>query len=685
MDRQLQTVLVADDDPDVRLLFGDVLTRERMEVVYAPGGGEALQAIQERQPDLALLDVQMPGLDGLEIVRQVRGFNLDIALVVLTGHNDRETMLTAMNAGADDFFDKALPVSSLPERLRAVWISKQAHNRLRRDAERSLRESEQRYRMLLENVDDGIFLLQDGVIHFVNKRLAEMLSRTAEEIIGRHHTEYIAPEMRELISERHQRRMRGEDEPTVYTTRLMDVRGGVHEMLVRVGVIELQGKLAVLGTCTDITAKLEEEKREARRVERITAMNRLLQQVMASDGLQNLLDAVTRGITSELGTGWAGVWLKDDGTYKLLSHAGSPASDIPVDPEFAPAMVRHYEPLARALAEKVHRVAQPAGPGQGVFAVFPLIRSGQAMGFVLTWHAEAPGEYDTGQLASLCFQLSTLIENMKLAEDLRASYAELKSAQDELIKAGKMAALGEMSAIVAHEVRNPLAVIFNSLGPLNRILKPQGDAEMLLRIINEEATRLNRLVTDLLDFARPLAAQRRQILAQDLLGRTSEAIRNIPRNGGGQRLEIQNYYAENAAVYVDAHFIQQALINLILNAFSASPPDGKVILRAEPAVVGGYDYMILTVSDQGAGMTPEVRARAFEPFFTTNALGTGLGLSLVRKIVEAHDGSIELESEPGKGATFRLRLPSGETLPRDVRPVSGKYASLPRPSISSPG
>jgi signal transduction histidine kinase len=253
-------------------------------------------------------------------------------------------------------------------------------------------------------------------------------------------------------------------------------------------------------------------------------------------------------------------------------------------------------------------------------------------------------------------QLALALLSARLYEALRSSYAELARAQKELVDRERLAALGELSASIAHEVRNPLGVIFNSVGSLRRIVKPQGDAALLLDIIGEEADRLNRMVGDLLDYSRPVQPALQPVPLRPLFEEAIESARQ-QSGDGTQRVAVTVRVAEDAAtVRADARLLRQALVNLFLNAYQAMPRTGRLEVRASRSTIDSRPFAEIVVHDSGPGIPPDVVDKIFKPFFTTKAMGTGLGLAVVRRIVEHHGGTIEL-GRLSPGAEFKLRLP----------------------------
>jgi signal transduction histidine kinase len=203
---------------------------------------------------------------------------------------------------------------------------------------------------------------------------------------------------------------------------------------------------------------------------------------------------------------------------------------------------------------------------------------------------------------------------------------------------------------IAHEVRNPLGVIFNSLGSLRRMLRPQGDARMLLDIVGEEADRLNRIVGDLLDFARPSTPEVRP----EPLDRVVDEALATALAQNAQPIEIHREVDPALPqVPMDARLVRQAVVNVAVNAVQAMPRGGRLTVRLRR----DGDAAVLELEDTGAGIPDEVRGRIFEPFFTTKASGTGLGLAVVRRIVEGHGGEVAVTSRPGAGTAFALRFP----------------------------
>ena len=256
--------------------------------------------------------------------------------------------------------------------------------------------------------------------------------------------------------------------------------------------------------------------------------------------------------------------------------------------------------------------------------------------------------------------------------ELARSCEQLRNVTSELIDKRQLAAVGELAAVVAHEVRNPLAIISNAVCGLRKSSFPQKDRETLLDILEEESSRLNQLVGDLLNYARPIATEPRRVSLVELLERTLGIVPARP----GLQTELSDPDAVGP-IFGDPSLLRQVFDNLVQNAVQAMTAGGKLEVSLARAVREGVDGVLVTVADTGQGMTPEVTARAKDPFFTTRPSGTGLGLAIVDRIVEAHGGELSIESCKGSGTLVRVFLACGSEIsskPPRLRPLMDSTA-----------
>jgi len=245
-----------------------------------------------------------------------------------------------------------------------------------------------------------------------------------------------------------------------------------------------------------------------------------------------------------------------------------------------------------------------------------------------------------------------------LAEELAVTNRRLEQAQEEARRSERLAALGQLTAGLAHEIRNPLAVIKGSAETLTRRLQSSDPLTTeVAGYITSEVNRLNTVVTRFLNFARPLKLEKSPTQIPPLLDR---ALKVAAERWPEIRVEVTRQYSDDLAeMNVDPDLCEQAFANLVLNAYEAmKETGGKLTVSIGSANSDGKRGVEIDIEDTGPGVPPELREQIFNPFFTTKKEGVGLGLSLVSKIVDDHRGWIRVSGEPGKGARFRVFLPA---------------------------
>jgi two-component system sensor histidine kinase HydH len=229
---------------------------------------------------------------------------------------------------------------------------------------------------------------------------------------------------------------------------------------------------------------------------------------------------------------------------------------------------------------------------------------------------------------------------------------EVRRLEERIRESEKLAAIGQMAATVAHEIRNPLSSLkgFAQLfaGKFSKGSPEAGYASLMVR----EVDRLNRTISDLLFYSRPLSLQRSRISVGDLLG---ETVRLLEPDFRSLRQSVEMGAIGKVAAEVDPDQMARVFLNILLNAHQAAGEGGRIAIAAS----GDNGICRVAVSNSGPEMTSEESARAFEPFFTTREKGSGLGLSIVKKIVDLHHGRVSIESSRGEGTTVIIELPSG--------------------------
>ncbi len=239
--------------------------------------------------------------------------------------------------------------------------------------------------------------------------------------------------------------------------------------------------------------------------------------------------------------------------------------------------------------------------------------------------------------------------------ELRRSYNELRDAQEQLVRKEQLATMGELSAVIAHEVRNPLAVIKNAVSGLHRPTLRDADRQVLLRILDEEADRLNRLVGDLLAYARPVTPERQPLHIEELVRGAVELARAAQQRDDQVTFDV--VLTDSHTIMGDPDLLRQAIVNVAENAIQAMPDGGILPVRSYGTTLEDAPAVAIAIRDTGEGMDTLVRSKATDPFFTTRPTGTGLGLAIVHRLVHSHGGKIQIESSYGTGTTVSIILP----------------------------
>jgi signal transduction histidine kinase len=238
------------------------------------------------------------------------------------------------------------------------------------------------------------------------------------------------------------------------------------------------------------------------------------------------------------------------------------------------------------------------------------------------------------------------------AEDLAEANRNLNEAEAAVRRSDRLAALGQLSAGLAHELRNPLGTIRASAEMLSRSVPADNEvAREVAGFIASEVDRSNSLVTRFLDFARPLQLK---LAPADLGEVLDRAVALVERDAPQHRVTVYKNYSPDLAPFpFDAELMERVFYNLLLNAAQASEEGGAITLKTR-RLDGTAEVAVI---DRGPGIDAKIREQIFNPFFTTKSNGVGLGLAIVSKIVDEHGGRMAVESEPGKGSIFRVFLP----------------------------
>jgi PAS domain S-box-containing protein len=468
---------------------------------------------------------------------------------------------------------------------------------------------------------------------YVNDAFLELVMLTREQAVGMRFDERVAPEDSERIIARHRARLAGEAVPSSYQLSIVRMDGARRAVEIFIS----QAGADTLFQLYDVTGRATHQ-------ENLSALARLGAAVQREQTEEAIFATVAAGLDA-MGAAMIRRRPDPDG-LRAITQAGQSVTE-PWGPGLRRAWVEGY-----AFLDDLTLSRFPEHPTWVQGAVVRLDVSGVGRELLVIGALWLRPE-DQPTLALFGAQISAALEANRLIQDLRRSYDDLSRAQAQLVQRERLAALGEMAAALAHEVRNPLAVIFNSLASLPREISSGRETDPLLAILKEEAHRINHLVGDLLDFARPALPLLADTALQPLV---VEAVGAVLSTSPGIELEVSNG-SGLGQVSMDARLMRQVFLNLANNAVQAMPHGGTLRVRLSLDASGPEPMVQVAFSDSGDGIAAEVLPRIFEPFFTTRARGTGLGLALVRRIVEGHRGRIDVTSEEGMGTRAVISWP----------------------------
>ncbi len=514
-----------------------------------------------------------------------------------------------------------------------------------------LRQSETRFRSLVEQSLVGIYIIRDGRFLYVNPRLAEMFGydRPEEIVLSRTVAELVAPESRPLVAENIRKRLQGEIRSLRYAFQGLKKDGAVIEVEVFGSRTEIDGAPAIIGTILDVT---EQKSREQERLE----AQRFLQSVI--DGVQEHILVIAPDHRVVLMNRPARSQSREAiYCFSISHHLDGPCADAD-----------HPCPLEAVLATK-----KPATVTH---------RHRKNDGSELHMEILASPIFDSAGNAAYVVEVCRDITEKIAWEELQ------KKMQERLYQQQKERSITTLAGGIAHNFNNLLMGVLGYAEMLKARLPAGTPDQASLDTIIELSRRMARLSHQLLDYARQ-GPQERRVIEPAVVVR--QAV-NLVRAGSSDEAEISHDMAEGLwNIWADPARIGQVITNILMNAIeSLGAGGGRIMVRAEnlPSLPAwdcphgrhaAGDYVRISVTDTGPGMPPDVLQRIFEPFFTTKFLGRGLGLATAMGIVQTHGGCITARSEPGKGSLFQVSLPRHIESPREreaPRPPSPRGAVL---------
>jgi len=663
MEKPIKVLLVEDSPVDSRLLQLLLGESKTMHFSWTCVGrlADALPKLRDEHFDVVLSDLTLPDSHGFETFKSLHAQAAGMPIIVLSGTDDENMAFKAVREGAQDYLVKGKVDTHVL--VRSITYAIERHR-----AERALHESEHHYRHLLESITDYTYTvrLQN------NLPTKTVHSPTCVSITGYTPEEYdkdpdlwlrmIDPADRAAVIEQAREVSHGKMPPPL-EHRLLHKTG--HVRWVRNAVVpcrDQNGKLICYdGLISDITErKLAEEKLVKSEAFYHSLVEHLPQYIFRKD-LHERFTFANQRFCAMLGK-------------PLDEIVGRTDFDF-YPPELAAKYQRDDRYVIGKIFETIEENKSPLGERLYVNVIKTPIHdvAGTIIGIqCIFWDITERKQFEE--------RLQKANEELARSEAaLRKSHEELKSAQLQLIQAEKMESIGTLAAGVAHEVKNPLAIMMMGINYLNRKLTtPDENITTVLKEMRDAIERADSITRGLLNFS---ASRQLDIKPQDFNALVDETLRLVRHALSSNEVELIREFGEKLPkVGVDKTQIQQVFVNIFMNAIHAMPQGGKLRVRTYARQLTetthfegmrkmdrlsiGDTAVIADVEDTGTGIADEHLTKIFDPFFTTKptGVGTGLGLPVSKKIIELHGGSLDVRNLKEGGVQVRMMLKAHRTL-----------------------
>jgi PAS domain S-box-containing protein len=757
------TILNVDDEDAVRYAISRILRQAGFEVIEAANGAEALRLVK-KNPDLVILDVNLPDIIGFEVCRRIKADPATSSIPVLhlsATYLDSQSRVKGLEGGADGYLTHPVEPPVLISTVKALLRMRQAETEVLKAANRwnttfdaindaiylmdiegrilqcnkamtkligkssdeiigracwelihgtsepiegcpfvlmretrkretlvlpindlwfnlavdpligedgnligsihiisditeskqieeELQQSEEKYRNLVERANDGITIIQDEIIKYVNPCLADMRGDTAENIIGTSFTDYIHPDELPKVFDRYKRRVAGEDVTPIYETVLMRKDGSKAYVELNAGVITYQERPADFVIIRDITERKQAEEMLRENEEKYRTLFEYTRDAIITIGPDGRILSTNPA---------SAVMLGYESPEELV---GMSATKLYMNPEERKVVLA--ELMAKGYIQN-YEITFVKKDGTPVYVIASSVARKDEKGNIIRIEAF----------------LKDITERKQMEEDLKKSnrrlelaLAELRATQQQIIQQERLSALGQMASGIAHDFNNVLTPILGYNEILLTVPEILDDKEKAKRCLNLMKTAIEdarNIISRLREFYRKreegeiFAPVNINQLVRQAIELTQPKWKNQAQSSG-ITISMNTDLQKAPLVSGNETELREVLTNLIFNSVDAMPTSGTITIRTYhdteqgTRTQNGCEHVVIEVSDTGIGMTEEIKQRCFEPFFTTKEeRGTGLGLAVIYGIIQRHEGTIEVSSEVGNGTTFIISLP----------------------------
>jgi PAS domain S-box-containing protein len=486
-----------------------------------------------------------------------------------------------------------------------------------------LKQSEERYRTVVDYASDSIIIAQDGLLKFVNPKVIKMLGYTESELLTLPFTDFIHPEDRAMVLERYQKRMQKEEVPSVYTFRVVSKNNIVHWVEIRAVLITWNQKPASLNFLTDIT---ERRKSELALSESEKKYRELIGHSLI--GICTIQDRMIKFCNPR---------------FAEIMGYGNPEELIDMPIKNIASLDWKNVDSQLGLQEKAEKKV----------------------------HFETKAKRKDNKIIDLEILSTSIYYGDKPAiQGSILDITERKQLESQLLQSQKLEAIGLLAGGIAHDFNNILTSMMGYSKMLVQKLKKDDPLQRYAANLLSSTRRAAEITKQLLTLSRKQIVQMQILNLNTLITEFNQVLKRLI----GEHIEIIMYIDPFLkSIKADPAQLEQAIVNLAINARDSMPQGGKLIFQTESAILDDAycqrfpdskpgNYALLSITDTGHGMNEEILSQIFEPFFTTKekGKGTGLGLSTAQGIIKKCGGYIEVQSTPGLGSTFKLYLPCVE-------------------------
>lgn len=623
-------ILYVEDDPIIRNNTLEVLRRRYTTVFAAEDGLSGWVLYREIKPDLVITDIKMPGMSGLELIKNIRECSSEQHILITSAYNDSDLLIDALNLAVEGYLIKPFLTDALISYIQRVLKSLKLkaeveayHTRLEQMVEErthELLQSEGKFGALIEKLLDGLILIEEQRIVFSNSSIGQLLGYTKAELHGQHYSIIIADQEVARVRQIHEQRLKREGNvPELYQTKIKSKNGREIPVELNVGFLTLEEVPQVLVLIRDLTKRLQME-HERLRLE--GAIDQVEESVIITD-TSGLIVYTNRA--AEKLTGYT----KEELLHSKMSLFKSGMHDD-----------SFYSSFWRNLIDS-HRFS-------GVFINKrkdgSLYHEQTSITAVLNDQGDVTHYVSVKRDVTFELQMEKTLRNMQ-----------------------KLQAIGTLAGGIAHDFNNMLMGMSVYTELSLRELDNKTMLEGYLSNIIKEQNRAKKLIDQILTFSRK--DEGLNLAHSDLKSITEDILRMITISFS-PGIAIKKDLQDVGYLWIDPTQYHQVVMNLCVNASQAMAGQGVIEIslrktRAEEAqlygakTVGLNDWIVLSVKDTGPGISKEVLDRIFEPFYTTKPVGegTGLGLSTVHGIVSRYSGIVGVDTRMGEGTQFMIFLP----------------------------